>query len=98
MRTLAKISIPVEAGNAAIKDGTLPKIIGETMEKLKPEAAYFGALGGQRTALLVFDLKDSSDLPPLLEPFFLHLHAQVEISPCMSADDLMKGMKQLQGG
>ena len=40
MRTMLKVSIPVEPGNTAVKDGSLKKVIGESLERLKPEAAY----------------------------------------------------------
>ena len=41
MRFLLKVSIPVETGNAAISDGSLPKTIESILADLKPEAAYF---------------------------------------------------------
>ena len=47
MRMMLKVSIPVEAGNAGFKDGSLGKGIQEAMETLKPEAAYFFAENGQ---------------------------------------------------
>ena len=47
MRMMLKVRIPVEAGNAGFKDGSLGKTIQETMEVLKPESAYFFAEDGQ---------------------------------------------------
>jgi hypothetical protein len=41
MRVLMKVQIPTAAGNAAIKDGSLPQIVGKALETLKAEAAYF---------------------------------------------------------
>ena len=92
MRTMVKISIPAERGNAAVKDGSLPKIMAEALERLKPEAAYFMAEGGLRTAMLVLDLKDVSDIPGIAEPFFQGLNAGVNFAPVMNADDLKKGL------
>jgi hypothetical protein len=97
MRTMLKITIPVEAGNNSIKDGSLPKIMGEALERLKPEAAYFLAENGLRTALLVIDLKDPSDIPSISEPFFLGFNAGISATPCMNADDLKAGLQKLQG-
>ena len=84
--------MPVEAGNAAMKDGRLAKFIGSQMESLKPEAAYFYPDGGQRTAIFVFDLKDASEVAKIAEAFFSELNASVEFAPVMNIDDLKKGL------
>jgi len=55
---MLRISIPVETGNKAFREGALNKIMMETIERLKPEAAYFFPEKGIRTAMMVFDLKD----------------------------------------
>jgi hypothetical protein len=95
MRVLAKITVPVEAGNRAIKDGTLGTVMQRAAERWKPEAMYFTALDGHRTALMVFNLPDASDLPPFAEPFFMELNADVQVAPAMNADDLRTGLGQL---
>ncbi len=63
MRMMMKMQMDTEAGSKAIADGTLPQVMGKTMEALKPEAAYFGPSDGQRTAFIIFDLEDPSQLP-----------------------------------
>ena len=55
MRCLLKASLPVENGNAAIADGSLPKTIESILSDLKPEAAYFADEDGKRTAFIFFD-------------------------------------------
>jgi hypothetical protein len=95
MRVMAKISMPVEAGNQAIKDGTIGTLMQRAAERWKPEAMYFTTFDGRRTAFMVFDLPDASDLPPFAEPFFRGLNADVELAPVMNADDLQKGLSQL---
>ncbi len=95
MRTLLKISVPVTSGNKAITDGSLPRIVQSTLESLKPEAAYFFPEHGKRTAIMVFDLKDPTQVPSISEPLFMGLDAEVELTPVMSAQDLQAGLAQL---
>jgi len=95
MRVMARISIPVEAGNRGIQAGSLPKVMQAAAERWKPEAAYFTTFDGRRTAYFVFDLPDSSDIPSFAEPFFRELNAEVELAPVMNAADLQKGLSGL---
>jgi len=93
MRMMLKIIIPTEAGNRTIKDGSLPKVLEATMSKLNAEASYFVAQDGLRNAMIFFDMRDSSDIPSIVEPLFIGLDAEVELLPVMNADDLRQGMK-----
>ena len=89
MRFLFKISFPVEAGNAAAKKdgfGAIQKIL----EQQKPEAAYFIAEDGKRTAILIINMQDASEIPAIAEPWFLALNASIEAVPAMVAADLQK--------
>ena len=92
MRTLMKVKIPTPAGNEAIKNGSLPEIIGKALADLDAEAAYFTSEDGMRTALIVFDMADSSEIPPAAEPFFMAFDAQITFSPVMNADDMRAGV------
>ena len=95
MRTMIRVTIPVEAGNAAIKSGRLQQVMNEVLGRLKPEAAYFTADGGSRTAYLIVDLKDQADIPSMAEPFFMEFNASVEFMPVMNAEDLQKGLSRI---
>jgi len=95
MRTMLRVQIPAERGNVAIKNGKLPEVMKQVLDKWKPEAAYFFSLDGKRTALFVLDLKDPSQIPLLAEPFFIELNAEVQLTPVMNAEDLMKGLSQM---
>jgi hypothetical protein len=93
MRTLLRVTIGNEAGNSAIQTGTLAKVMGEVFERIRPEATYFTtSSAGQRQALIVFDLKDPSDIPALCEPLFQKIGASIELEPVMTLDDLRKGL------
>jgi hypothetical protein len=89
MRMLLRVSIPVEEGNAAIKAGTLSSTIERILAELKPEAAYFFADdNGNRSGSIVFDMKDSSQIPAVAEPWFLAFNAKVSFRPVMNPQDL----------
>jgi hypothetical protein len=79
MRVLARITIPVEAGNRALKDGSLPQLLQQTGERWKPEAMYFAPHAGKRAAYIVMDLPKESDLVNFSEPFFSQLDAEIEV-------------------
>jgi hypothetical protein len=88
---LLRVSIPAEAGNTAVKAGTLGSTIEGILADLKPEAAYFFADdSGQRSGSIVFDMKDPSQIPAVAEPWILAFGAQISLRPVMSPGDLAK--------
>ena len=96
MRMLMRVSIPVEAGNAAVKAGTLGSTVEKILADLKPEATYFFADdSGHRSASLVLDMKDSSEIPAAAEPWFLAFNAKVSFRPIMNPQDLAKAAPSL---
>ena len=97
MRMMMKAKMDSAAASKAIRDGRMPKVMQSTMEQLKPEAAYFGPDGGQRTAFIVFEMDDPSQLPAISEPLFSEFHATVEVFPVMDRADLERGLSALGG-
>ncbi|WMX44025.1 hypothetical protein [Streptomyces roseicoloratus] len=96
MRVMLKAHIDTPAGNEGLKSGALPQTVKSLMESLKPEAAYFGVDEGVRTCWMVFDLEDSSRMPPLLEDLFMQFHAEISVVPVMNADELAKGLSEMK--
>ncbi|MEE1740080.1 hypothetical protein [Streptomyces sp. BE147] len=94
MRMLLTARMDTEAANRAVNDGTMPKIINEVVEHLKPEAAYFAPVDGVRTCMLVFDMQESAQMPPISERFF-QAGAKVSLQPVMNLDDLRTGLSNL---
>jgi hypothetical protein len=58
------------------------------LDQLKPEAAYYTAWGGHRSAFLIVDVADASKIPSLAEPWFLTFNADVDLNPVMNGQDL----------
>jgi hypothetical protein len=96
MRMMMTVQFDTEASNRAIKDGSLPKLMDAALEQLHPESAYFTTHDGARTAFIVIDLQNTSDMPPIAEPFFMGLQAKIDWTPVMNREELKDGLQKLQ--
>jgi hypothetical protein len=94
MRTLLKFQMDVEAANRSIRDGSWADAMDRVMQGLQPEAAYFTAMDGKRTGLIVFDLKEPSQIPVIAEPIFMAVNASIELSPVMTLEDVRAGLQE----
>ena len=92
MRIMVKFSVPVEAGNAAIRSGKLQKVFEQLLEDLKPEAGYFYPGGGERAGFFIVNMEDSWQVADTVERFFFGLDAKVELTPVMNGEDLHKAL------
>ncbi|MGW0545900.1 DUF3303 family protein [Streptomyces altiplanensis] len=95
MRVMLRAVMDTKMSTEALKNGTLPQLLEATMDRLKPEAAYFTGTEGKRSCVMVFDMQDSSQLPSVAEPFF-ELGAEVTVQPAMNREDLQKGLAALR--
>ena len=68
MRMLLKAHMDTRKANEGNQDGTLPERLGQLMDQLQPEAAYFYPENVKRTVFIVFDMQDPAQIPPTLEP------------------------------
>lgn len=82
----------VVTANAAIADGRLEKIFQSVSKIISPENSFFYSDNGYRAALMIFEMKDSSQIPQIAEPFFNELNAKVEIIPTMDVHELKIGL------
>jgi hypothetical protein len=95
MRMMMKISIPTEAVNESMADGSAKRILQTSMEALRPEAAYFFPSDEGRIILLFIDVKENSDIPAIGEPFFQGLRARISFTPVMNGQDFQAGLAKL---
>jgi len=87
---ILQVIFPLEPFNGYVKNGSIENKMKSVMDELKPEAAYFFAENGKRSAVLIVDLADPSRVPSLAEPLFLVFNAEVSIQPVMLPEDLGK--------
>ncbi|MGE0553040.1 MAG: hypothetical protein AB7R55_06390 [Gemmatimonadales bacterium] len=95
MRTMLRWTVPADQGNKAVNDGSMGSVIEAVMAKASPEAACFLAEGRDRSGIVVCDLREPADIPPIAEIPFNGLHARVESVPVMNGDDLEKTLASL---
>ena len=97
MRMMMQFSIPVEAGNHAASTGGFGPSLQKSLDALKPEAVYFlSGASGERGGFVVFDMKDTSQIPAVAEPFFLAFNAKITFTPVMNAQDLAKAAPAIE--
>lgn len=96
MRFLVQATIPVEAGNALVRDPNFSKRLDAVLASIKPEAAYFAVHCGQRTMFLIVDIKDAAHSPAIAEPLWLAFHADVKLTLLMDQADMAKATPAIQ--
>ena len=96
MRFMITFRIPMDRGNAVIKDGSINDILQSILEDLKPEATYLSDIEGARGGYLVVNMDDASQIPAIAEPLFLGLGATVQVHPVFTPDDMPRAMEGLQ--
>ena len=88
MRFMLTFRVPMDEGNAGIKDGSLGQTLQTIVDELNPEAAYFGPIEGARGGYLVVNFDQPSQIPAIAEPLFLGLGATIQISPVLTPEEL----------
>ncbi|MGO9339671.1 MAG: panthothenate synthetase [Terracidiphilus sp.] len=88
MRMIMLVQFPVEPFNTLVRNGGIGKKMHQILEAIKPESAYFTERDGHRSAILVVNVKNETDVAVLAEPWFLVFNANVEYRVAMTAEDL----------
>jgi hypothetical protein len=96
VRFMLKMRMPMDKGDAVIKDGSLGSTLQSILEELEPEAVYFTTVDGCRGGYIVVDMEDASQIPAVAEPLFLAFGATIEIEPVMTAEDLANATPEIQ--
>ena len=92
MKFMVKATIPVEAGNAMVRDPNMQKSMETVMGDIRPEAVYFAADDGQRTLYLIVNIENPEDMPRIAEPLWLSWKANVTFVPVFTPEDMEKAM------
>ena len=90
MKMLMDVTIPHEAFNAAVRDGSAGHKLHRILEETRPEAVYFTERNGKRGATMLIDMPDPSKVPAFAEPWFLSFDADVQFRIVMTPKDLEK--------
>ena len=81
MRFLIKANWPNENANEQFASGKGAETIQGILEAIKPEAVYFGLDGGERTAFMIVNIDEASQMPGVAEPMFLDSTHALRSSP-----------------
>ena len=92
MKFLVKATIPVEDGNALVRDPNLQSRMDAVMEDIKPEAVYFTIDDGQRTLYLFVNIENGVDIAKVAEPLWLSWKANVTFLPAFTPEDMEQTM------
>jgi hypothetical protein len=88
---------PATEGNEILRSGKIDKVFGQLLEELKPEAAYFYPVNGQRGGHLIVNMTEGTDVLRVGEKIWFGLNAEVEMTPVMAPEDIQKGLGEIQG-
>jgi hypothetical protein len=64
--------------------------------EIHTEIIGFDPQDGKRSAILILNLQDASQIAAMAEPWFLAFNAEIEATPVMLAEDLQKAAPAIQ--
>ena len=93
MRFLIRARTPTEAGNKVVQDPNFLTKLEEYMNKVKPEAAYFMPIEGQRAGAFIVNIESNEQIPTVVEPLFQWWGSNIDVVPVMNFEELKRGLK-----
>jgi hypothetical protein len=93
MRFLIRARTPTEAGNKVVQDPNFLTKLEEYMNKVKPEAAYFMPIEGQRAGAFIVNIESNEQLPAVVEPLFQWWGSNIDVIPVMNYNELKRGLQ-----
>jgi hypothetical protein len=96
MRFLMSFKMPHEPFNKLVREGVAGQKLGRVVEETRPEQIYFTERDGFRAGVAVYEIKDTTGMCAIAEPWFLTFAAECRFSLAMSPEDLSKvGLEEL---
>ncbi|MFF4328589.1 hypothetical protein ACFYZT_18985 [Streptomyces sp. NPDC001591] len=96
MRVMLRAHLDTAASNEGVQTGALVQAMRKFIERVRPEAAYFGLHEGVRSCWIVFDLQESAELPLLTWDLFSRFHAEIEVTPVTKAEELAETLTAIR--
>ncbi|MER6215765.1 MULTISPECIES: hypothetical protein [unclassified Streptomyces] len=96
MRVMLRAHLDTAASNEGVQTGALVQSMRKFIERVRPEAAYFGLHEGVRSCWIVFDLQESAELPLLTWDLFSRFHAEIEVTPVTTGDELAETLTAIR--
>jgi hypothetical protein len=93
MRFLIRAKTPTEAGNKVVQDPNFLTKLEEYLNKVKPEAAYFMPIEGQRAGAFIVNMESNEQVPAIVEPLFQWWGSNIDVVPVMNFEELKKGLQ-----
>jgi hypothetical protein len=93
MRFLIRVRTPTESGNKVVSDPNFLTKLEEYLNKVKPEAAYFMPIEGQRAGAFIVNIESNEQVPAIVEPLFQWWGSNIDVVPVMNFEELKKGLQ-----
>jgi len=94
MKFMLRLHFPAEHGNKMLQDPNFQKSLEGVLNQVKPEAAYFCPIEGERGMYLVVNLQSADMIVKIAEPLWMALNCKMDLTPVMELSDLKKGLQK----